>query len=238
MSSQISLIEKYRYLDSLPGLLSIKDNQSKYVAITREVGKIIGWKGSEDAFGKSDHDLPCAAANFAENFINLDKKVLLSGKKLTTLDIHAYHLGWQSVLGERLPLYSEDEQIIGTFAQCINVTHLKHFRAYLTLHQMDSNIFGKALQSMCYILDYDHSHFVLTIKQENCLFLLLRGKTIKEIAKILKLSPRTVENHMDGIKIKLGCKNKSDMIEKAIDAGFLGYIPKFLQCSILEKIIV
>ncbi len=35
---------------------------------------------------------------------------------------------------------------------------------------------------------------------------LLNGMTLKQIAKKLNLSPRTVEHHLEYIKIKLECK--------------------------------
>jgi DNA-binding CsgD family transcriptional regulator len=49
---------------------------------------------------------------------------------------------------------------------------------------------------------------------------------MKEIAKILNLSVRTVESYFMIIKLKLGCNNKSQIIEKAINSGFLYYIPE------------
>ena len=49
---------------------------------------------------------------------------------------------------------------------------------------------------------------------------------MKEIATILNLSVRTVESYFVIIKLKLGCNNKSQIIEKAINGGFLHYIPE------------
>lgn len=69
----------------------------------------------------------------------------------------------------------------------------------------------------------------LTDRQESCLYLLVRGKTVKEIAKDIHLSPRTVEDHLTKIKEKMNCKKKSELIEKAINLGFLYYIPQILQ---------
>jgi DNA-binding CsgD family transcriptional regulator len=53
----------------------------------------------------------------------------------------------------------------------------------------------------------------------------MRGKSMKQIASILNLSVRTVESYFALIKLKLGCNNKSQIIEKAINSGFLHYIP-------------
>jgi DNA-binding CsgD family transcriptional regulator len=55
----------------------------------------------------------------------------------------------------------------------------------------------------------------LTRRQIDCLFYLVKGFTVKQIAKQLSLSPRTVEHYLDAIKIKLKCESKIDLIEKA-----------------------
>lgn len=61
----------------------------------------------------------------------------------------------------------------------------------------------------------------LTKKQEDCLSLIIRGKTVKEIAKFFNLSPRTIDSHINALKSKLNCKYKSDIIEKVINIGLV-----------------
>lgn len=53
---------------------------------------------------------------------------------------------------------------------------------------------------------------VLTNRQIACSRLLLQGLTVKEIAAKLFLSPRTVETHLNTIKDKLDCRNKTELI--------------------------
>lgn len=45
--------------------------------------------------------------------------------------------------------------------------------------------------------------------------------TQKEIAKTLKISPRTVEYYLEEIKIKLNCHSRSDLIAKALQMNFI-----------------
>ena len=156
---------------------------------------------------------------------------------MLALDIQNYSSGWKSVLVERNPVALGNEKGTGLFNQCIDVSTATVFRPYYMLHQLDNQFFGKSYKPVSYILDNNHSPLTLTEKQENCLFLLIRGKSIKEIAKILRVSPRTIECHMDALKRKLNCQNKSDLIEQAIDSGFLYYIPKELQKNKLEEIV-
>jgi DNA-binding CsgD family transcriptional regulator len=57
----------------------------------------------------------------------------------------------------------------------------------------------------------------LTLAQLDCLFYLVKGCSIKEIARHLSLSPRTIEHTLESIKIKLNCTRKSDLVSKALE---------------------
>lgn len=55
---------------------------------------------------------------------------------------------------------------------------------------------------------------IFTIREEECLREIVRGKTSKQIANILGISFRTVEIHVQNIKSKLCVHTKSDLITK------------------------
>lgn len=65
----------------------------------------------------------------------------------------------------------------------------------------------------------------LSKRQSQCLYHLLRGKSAASIAKILGLSPKTVEYYIDEIKNKMHCSTKAELIEKSIDKGFIDVNP-------------
>ena len=52
----------------------------------------------------------------------------------------------------------------------------------------------------------------ITSREKDCLKYLMAGKTIKETAKLLSLSPRTVEEYLNRLKQKAGCKYKRELI--------------------------
>ncbi len=66
----------------------------------------------------------------------------------------------------------------------------------------------------------------LSDREEECLFLMLRGHTAKSIASVLNLSVRTIEFHTDKLKIKLNSTRKSQLLKTAIDLGYLNLIPQ------------
>lgn len=61
----------------------------------------------------------------------------------------------------------------------------------------------------------------LTPKQAECLFLLAKGLTIKEVANKMAVSMRTTEHQLEAIKAKLGCTSKTALIKKAWELEFI-----------------
>lgn len=55
----------------------------------------------------------------------------------------------------------------------------------------------------------------ISMKEAKCLYELSRGKSIKEIGKELVISPRTVEFHVNKVKVKLHCANTHQLITLA-----------------------
>ena len=52
----------------------------------------------------------------------------------------------------------------------------------------------------------------LSCREAECIQYLSHGKATKEIARLLKISPRTVETYIDSLKKKVGCTMKNDLI--------------------------
>lgn len=56
----------------------------------------------------------------------------------------------------------------------------------------------------------------LTNREMQVLCLTARGLSAKEIAKELSIAPRTVERHIDHIRLKTRTKNRSHMVAFAV----------------------
>lgn len=59
----------------------------------------------------------------------------------------------------------------------------------------------------------------LTKRELECLFHISSGKSMKETARFLHLSPRTVEQYLNNIKIKLNTTSKSKIIEFFLESS-------------------
>lgn len=63
--------------------------------------------------------------------------------------------------------------------------------------------------------NYVEKASLLTQRERECLELLLQGKTAKETASALSLSPRTIESYLETTKKKLKCTNKGQLFTTA-----------------------
>ena len=63
----------------------------------------------------------------------------------------------------------------------------------------------------------------LTKREVECLSYVLRGKTALHIARVLDISTKTVESYVASAKLKLGCKNKSDLFDFAFRTGVIRF---------------
>ncbi len=58
-----------------------------------------------------------------------------------------------------------------------------------------------------------HDCSILTSREKECLSLIARGYTMKNAARKLQISPRTVEQHLRNIKDKYGLNTKNQLVE-------------------------
>lgn len=69
--------------------------------------------------------------------------------------------------------------------------------------------------------DHDDCEPDLTRREYQILELVAQGYSAKEIAQAIEIAPRTVERHIDNIRLKLRARNRTHMVAKAIGAHML-----------------
>lgn len=73
--------------------------------------------------------------------------------------------------------------------------------------QMDRNILHKIL------LPLNDMEVSISKQEYHCLGFLIQNRSVKEIAQLMNLSPRTVETYLNNLKSKLHCQNNSELIQ-------------------------
>ena len=189
---------------------------------------MMGWKYAQQAIFRTDYDVPSDVILLADRFRSVDKLSLTKNHKTLTLELMNSDIGWIALLVEKIPIINDKGNITGIYAQAIDTLNTSLFKYSQMLSEVDQKIIPSNKKSAIYMLNSEHSPIQLPIHQQECLFFLIRGKTIEQIAKIFNLSIHIVESYIEYIQHKLGCTNTSQIVEKAIDSGFLYYIPENL----------
>ena len=67
----------------------------------------------------------------------------------------------------------------------------------------------------------NHSDLQLTNRELQILELIAHGFSAKEVAQTIDIAPRTVEGHIDTIRLKMQARNRAHMVAKAVTAGLV-----------------
>lgn len=205
-------------------LIIIKDTAFNYQACTLGICDFFHLR-KDEVIGRSDYDPPWE--KFADLYrkqdqkamtvnrldtiepINVSKKIILAGKAL------------------RYPIRDEHNDIMGIFVQGIILPMDDIGIALSTVFLQDQKnlTYTGAIPKAYEINDYN-ANLKLTARENECLFLLIRGKSAKAMAQFLDISPRTVEVHIDHIKEKMNVSSRSEIIAKAIELNLFEIIPK------------
>ncbi len=190
----------------LPIHFYCKDLKGRLIDTNKLQAYNLGFDKETDVLGYTALDLdPAHASGFAKNDINVisTKKSKIIIESVTIIKsrrlLNSIN-GYESkTLSYKIPIRLRTGKIIGLSG--------------ISLPLINENI--------------TFNHYKLSMRQKECLFFLVRGKSDKEIGKILRLSPRTVESYVNEIKYKMGCYNRSQVIEKAFSEGMIDIISNF-----------
>ncbi|WP_394846141.1 helix-turn-helix transcriptional regulator [Pendulispora brunnea] len=221
-------------LDEIPAFAGYKDRQSVFLYANKAYAVLIGLPHSEDVVGRTDFDMPCETVACAPMFQKQDQEVLRSRQPLRILDVHRFADGkWRAFLVTKTPLFggsSENDEPIGTMFYGVDITSPGIIELGSVLGRIHAGADPKALvgAGSHLVEGFSADTGTLTRREAEILFFLLRGKSAKETAVILSMSRRTVEQHIDKMKQKLGARSKFELIEVAIEAGYMHRIPDSL----------
>lgn len=228
--SQLSGLSFLR--DHLEGLITTtsanaywKDASGKYLGANQWQVTRSGAVSQDNLLGATDYDLAWKA--YANDLIKNDRQVITN--KQTSIFIEPVKtIGAMSeaticvanYLSYKSPLLNRDGKAIGIFGLSYLLNDQQCHEEILNEISMFAGEYG-ALRVKNLLLRYQQTTRRLTLRQLDCLHLLAKGMTMKQIAHDLSLSRRTVEHYIEAIKSKLHCTSRSELIMKALELGLL-----------------
>lgn len=195
-------------------------NTESYIVNINEFTVISnGFYSAEDAIGRTVSDI--TSKEHALRLLSNDKTILNDNKmKLIDETFNRNDGLLVNAFSIKMPWYDNNHKILGIFGYSILGNTGPKYAAYIAKSLGLNNIAIKLEKLTLTIVEAKIDHIQLTARQTECIYFLIRGKSTKEIGKILNLSSRTIETYLDNIKHKLKCQNTAELIEKAIDSGF------------------
>jgi len=152
--------------------------------------------------GKTDDEFPWRE-DLRKKYITDDQKILKTGiPKINFIEQQRQFDGSiENVLVSKIPVIQQKE-VVGILG------------AYIYIEKTKKN-------GLSVLLSPSKAQEKLTPKEKQCVYYLVKGYSMKETARALNNSPRTIETHFERIKLKLQCYNKSQIIEKAFEEEIL-----------------
>ena len=220
----IKFVDSIRFmLKSVSGYYFVKDLNSHYVELSQSIENHLGIK-IKKLVGKSDYETPWE--DFAEQYRRCDLQAISTEQSDVFEPLPLSKNVVLSVRCLRLPIYDDTNRVVGVFGQTDVLSMNRNLREALkALNDVDKKRSSAGSHTL-YQIDHYNKNLQLTQREAECLFLLVRGKTAKEIALFLEISTRTIESYIESIKNKMGVSTRSEIIATAIEQGMLEIIPK------------
>lgn len=64
---------------------------------------------------------------------------------------------------------------------------------------------------------------LLTLREQEVLELVANGLSAKEVAQEIEIAPRTVERHIENVRLKIRARNRTHMVTLAVELGLLHF---------------
>lgn len=170
----------------------------------------------KDAIGLTARDF--ATKKSAERSIFYDRMVVNDNTMIIKDELYTRLDGIDfTTLSFKFPWYDSKNKIIGVFGFSMlldkkwGISLADSMMLITQTGLLQSGKINRCLPGM----SWDGEYF--SAREKEVLLHLVRGKTARETAVALGLSQRTIEHHIENMKIKSGSASKSELVDKMID---------------------
>lgn len=208
-------------------IYGIKSKNNKYLKASEGFSQLTKFPGNDIMVGITDTDVCTHAYNskhynpelIAQEHINEDEEVMRNNSIFIfdTLVVHntlsfflihkspyVTHKSIEGAFFNMLPLDISSPKLIKSYLSNPNITISEHTKKFIDVFQLAPS------------RQYD-----FTSRQWQCLNLLVKGYSAKDISIELNRSKRTIDCHINNIKEKLGVSKMSELIAKVISESIV-----------------
>lgn len=196
----------------LPGEIYWEDRNLMYLGCNDYCAEIIGLVSPKDLIGQDDLFIKTVMnTNYPEQAYELwrhtaqsvmEKKIALINMK----DLTYAHPDTGEVINSRtskIPIIDNTGNAVGILGMSINRDNPEHIKQLIKANKLLQEITQSSFNSPALA--------PLSTKELICVESRAKGKTIKQIAIDVKLSPRTIETYLNRAKLKTGCINTNQL---------------------------
>ena len=199
----------------LPHCIYFSDTASQTVIINTNAVKKCGYVSTEDAIGKTIHAV--ATRETANHVIKTHQHVMHTHSLHIGLDeVHLKYVTSFTCMSIVRPWYDENDKLLGIFGcsiDLINIDISKTLQTLVNVGLLNTQALNGAINKKGFIINNQY----FSPRETQCIRYYIRGKTVNEIARILNLSPRTIQHYLENVKYKIGVTHKNDLISYIID---------------------
>lgn len=181
----------------LPCHVYLKSVKGYFLECNKIQATSFGCHHEKEVIGHSDKDF--FSQEIAKCLTNNDKSIMHSNMPKIFMEKITVHNQPKLFLSYKMPFYNASQKLIGVFGTSINLNDNTFIPT-----------FSLPLQG-----SKENKASSLSHRERECVRYLSHGLTAKQIARVLKLSPRTVEFYIENAKKKLVCHNRIELIAKA-----------------------
>lgn len=198
---------------ALPYSSYILDTKGKTVEINAIGAMICGFKSPANAMGKTIFDVSIGAS--AKRLLDNCQSVLeQESVKLFDETSLRHDNAKLQFLSIKYPCYDSKQQLKGLLG--ISIALGEHALADAIMHLSQIGLLPKSSSPQHQQVSLNLGGVTLSPREEETLEYTVKGYTAKQIAKELSLSPRTIEEYINQVKLKLGVSSKQLLIQKVL----------------------
>lgn len=212
-------------INMLNGIAGYKSLNHEVIHGNNNFIKYNGYKNIDNMMGLTDYDL--VYQKYADIYHKQENDALLFNCYTAIQPAINKEGNAQVFINNKYPWINNKECVIGIICHTNVIQNSDIAKVFDKLSTLMCSIVGESNHNNVHYLNKDIMNG-LSKREAECFFYLIRGKSAKCISKILGISHRTVETHIDHLKLKLRCKNKYELIESAIKYGLVNIIPSSL----------